>query len=123
MFKELQPMTKTASPKECLDVLRTHNVTDYNDYLLFNLTNKEELFYQNLAFLADEDIWTKEELTDKVLVAQTIDNDYLLANDTTVLVIPYSLNKHDSETFTSTFWDFLIQLEEKTLSSTILSVN
>lgn len=122
MFQELQKEAQSANPKDFLNLLNKHHITDYNEYLLFNLTNKENLFYQNLEFLSDTDIWSKEDISDKTLIAQTIDNDYLLADETSILVIPYSLNKNDSESFNMTIWDFLNQLEGKKLNSKILAV-
>lgn len=122
MYQKLQALAKTNEPNEFLEILRSENISNDNDYLLFNLTNKDDTFYQNLIFLADEDIWTKEELMSKILIAQTIDNDYILADSVSVLVIPYSLNKKDSETFPLSIWEFLIQFEEKKIDSAILSV-
>ncbi|MGX7024184.1 hypothetical protein [Vagococcus hydrophili] len=121
MFKELETELKTAEPKDFLTLLKEKEISDYKGYLLFNLTNIESNFYQNLEFLKDDDIWLQEELKDYAIVAQTIDNDYVLATDTSVLVIPYSLNKKDSEFFELSSIDFFIQLEEKNLNSNILA--
>lgn len=121
MFKELTHSTN--SPTECLTILEKHQITHFNEYLLFNFTNKEELFFQNLDFLKAPNIWEKSELTSYTLVAQTIDNDYILATDSQVLVIPTSLNKQDSETFDLTIWEFLIAFEEKNLTTHILALN
>lgn len=122
MFKELQNKLTTTEPQHYLSLLKAQNISDYQGYLLFNLANLESSFYQNLDFLKDDDIWTKEELQDYTVFAQTIDNDYILATTTSVLVIPYNLNKKDSETFDLSIDTFLIELENSTLKTTILSL-
>ncbi len=119
---DLKNKSNTESPKDILAFLKEQNITDYNGYLLFNLVDKMDSFYQNLIFLEDESIWEKAELEQMTLMAQTIDNDYILATESTVLVIPYSLNRQDSEVFHLSFWDFLIQFDDKTLVTTILNL-
>ncbi|HCM89374.1 MULTISPECIES: hypothetical protein [Vagococcus] len=122
MFKELQHKLTSTEPQHYLALLNAQNISDYQGYLLFNLANLDNIFYQNLDFLKDDDIWGKEELQNYTVFAQTIDNDYILATTTSVLVIPYSLNKKDSETFDLSINEFLIALENHTLKTTILSL-
>ena len=107
-----------------LDTLKNNNITDINEYLLFNLNDrmKEELF-TNIDFLADDTLWSKEELESFEVIAKTIDNDYLLSHDGTTLIIPSSLNKIDSEYFDLSIWHVLIEFEEKKLQTKILSLN
>lgn len=123
LFKSLKEKSNTSHPTEILTYLKERSIQDYNGYLLFNLDQKEETFFKNLSFLADESTWIKEDLDGQVLIAQTIDNDYLFATKSSVTVIPYSFNKQDSEIFDLPIWDFLIAFEEKTLETSILALN
>ena len=123
MFEDLQASAKDSSLKAFLDQLQEQHIGHFNEYLLFNVANMETTFFNNLAFLADDDIWTKEELKEYSLVAQTIDNDYILATDEAVLIIPSSLNKKDSEKLPLSIWNFFKAFEDKTLESNILSIN
>lgn len=123
LFESLKEKSNTNHPTEILAYLKGQSIKDYNGYLLFNLDHKEETFFKNLSFLADESTWTKEGLDGQVLIAQTIDNDYLFATESSVTVIPYSFNKLDSEIFDLSIWDFLIAFEEKTLETSILALN
>ena len=123
LFEFLKEKSNTNNPDEVLAYLKEESIQDYNGYLLFNLDQKEETFFKNLSFLADESTWTKEALERQVLIAQTIDNDYLFATESSVTVIPYSFNKQDSEIFDLPIWDFLIAFEEKKLETSILALN
>lgn len=107
-----------------LDTLKNNNITDINEYLLFNLNDrmKEELF-TNIDFLADDTLWSKEDLENFEVIAKTIDNDYLLSQGDTSLIIPSSLNKADSESFDLPIWKLLIKFEEKTLPTNILALD
>ncbi|MGO3731683.1 MAG: hypothetical protein ACTJHC_00755 [Vagococcus sp.] len=106
-FEFLKQSVSSDSPTDFLHTLKQAGISDLNGYLLFNLDDQTKTFYQNLDFLADDSVWTKEELITYTLVAQTIDNDYLLATSDTVLVIPYHLYKEDSEMFNQSIWAFL----------------
>lgn len=107
-----------------LDTLKNNNITDINEYLLFNLNDrmKEELF-TNIDFLADDTLWSKEDLENFEVIAKTIDNDYLLSQGDTSLIIPSSLNKADSEICDLPIWKLLIKFEEKTLPTNILALD
>ncbi|MGF2145868.1 hypothetical protein ACQUEF_10900 [Vagococcus fluvialis] len=107
-----------------LDTLKNNNITDINEYLLFNLNDrmKEELF-TNIDFLADDTLWSKKELENFEVIAKTIDNDYLLSQGDTSLIIPSTLNKADSEIFDLPIWKLLIEFEEKTLPTNILALD
>lgn len=123
-IKELSFLDSSKTTQSFLSTLKANNLTDLNDYLLFDLDNqmKQELL-QQLDFLADDSLWNKEDLAAYQTVAKTIDNDWILCNDVTVLVIPSHLYKNDSEIFTLPIWDFFIQFEEKKLETHILALN
>ncbi|MBP2966805.1 hypothetical protein, partial [Acinetobacter baumannii] len=83
---------------------------------------KEELL-SNIDFLDDSTLWATEDLTDYKVIAKTIDNDFILSDDTTVLVVPAHLNKSDSEVFQMPICQFLFKFEEKSLNTDILALN
>lgn len=123
-IKELSFLDSSKTTQSFLSTLKANNLIDLNEYLLFDLDNqmKQELL-QQLDFLADDSLWNKEDLAAYQTVAKTIDNDWILCNDVTVLVIPSHLYKKDSEIFTLSIWDFFIQFEEKKLETHILALN
>lgn len=122
MFKSIEEKIKNLTPVELLSFLKENQIQTINDYLLFNLNQMEQEFYQNLDFLKAPTIWTKDELLSFTVVGKTIDNDYILATEKQVLVIPYSLNKEDSEIFDLSIGDFLIAFENKSLPTKILAL-
>lgn len=122
MFKSIEEKIKSLTPVELLSFLKENQIQTINDYLLFNLNQIEQEFYQNLDFLKAPAIWTKDELLSFTVVGKTIDNDYILATEKQVLVIPYSLNKEDSEIFDLSIGDFLIAFENKSLPTKILAL-
>jgi hypothetical protein len=121
---ELVAQQAFQTTSDFLDTLKNNNITDINEYLLFNLNDRmqEELF-TNIDFLADDTLWSKEDLENFEVIAKTIDNDYLLSQGDTSLIIPSSLNKTDSEIFDLPIWKLLIEFEEKTLPTNILALD
>lgn len=121
---ELVAQQAFQTTSDFLDTLKNNNITDINEYLLFNLNDRmqEELF-TNIDFLADDTLWSKEDLENFEVIAKTIDNDYLLSQGDTSLIIPSSLNKADSEIFDLPIWKLLIEFEEKTLPTNILALD
>lgn len=120
-FKQLASSTTKYASTHFLELIKEHNMQYETSYFIFNNKNNEENFFQTLDFLADEPIWTKEELTNYTFIAQTIDNDYILATETQTLIIPYSCYKTDSECFNTNVFDFFSSYEQDLLHSTILS--
>lgn len=122
-FKDLALKASSNSATEFLDILKAQKITHFNEYLLFDVTNMAKNFSQNLEFLKDDGIWTEKELENYQLIAQTIDNDFILSNDQNILVIPSSFHHDDSEIFEVTIWQFFESFEDQTLDSHILAVN
>lgn len=120
-FKQLALMTTNTSPTHFLNLIKEKNLQEMTDYFIFNNEKNSQQFYQTLEFLADDGIWTKEELTDYTFVAQTIDNDYVLATDDKTLVIPYSCYQSDSETFDVSVFTFFSLVEDNELHSKIIA--
>lgn len=124
LMKELSTQVTKQDISSLLEVLKANHISNLNDYLLFNLDDKmKKELLQNITFLEDDSLWTIEELTTYQVIAKTIDNDFILSDNSTTLVIPSYLNKSDSEIFQLPIWHFFIQFEEKTLNTTILALN
>ena len=121
---ELVAQQAFQTTSDFLDTLKNNNITDINEYLLFNLNDRmKEVLFTNIDFLADDTLWSKEDLENFEVIAKTIDNDYLLSQGDTSLIIPSSLNKADSEICDLPIWKFLIEFEEKTLPTNILALD
>lgn len=119
-FKEVANDLLDNTPEHFLTIIKRLNIIDKEEFFIFQTPTLEDNFYQSLIYLADDDIWTKEELADFVLVAQTIDNDYILANQTQTLIIPYSFYKRDSEYYELPIGEFFKEYENHQIQSTIL---
>ena len=89
---ELVAQQAFQTTSDFLDTLKNNNITDINEYLLFNLNDRmKEVLFTNIDFLADDTLWSKEDLENFEVIAKTIDNDYLLSQGDTSLIIPSSL--------------------------------
>lgn len=121
-FKQLASETTDKSPQSFLTLVEEKKLQNLTDYFIFNNDKNSQQFYQSLEFLADDGIWTKDELDGYTFIAQTIDNDYVLSSTDKTLVIPYSFYQSDSELFGITVFDFFKQAEEGILKSHIISI-
>jgi len=120
-FHEIASQITNNSPNYFLEIVITKHLQDLTDYFIFSSEKIKQQFYQTLDFLADDGIWTQEELQEYTFIAQTIDNDYVLATDSKTLVIPYSCFKSDSENFDLTIAEFFSSVEKGTLNSNIIA--
>lgn len=123
-IEQLVADTTFNTSQDFLDSLRSNNINQLREYLLFNLDliMKKELL-ESIHFLADDMLWSEKELESYEVIAKTIDNDYLLSNDCNCLIIPSHLNKEDSEIIDMPIWTLLVQFEKKELQTNILSLN
>jgi hypothetical protein len=95
------------------------------DSLLTFSEQVDAQFVENCRFLASPETISEEELAqwrqkDFLVVAQTIDGDYLAGTIDQTLVIPVSLYKADIEFFDCFLTDFLIAYEKGSIVSRIL---
>lgn len=119
-FKQLAENITNTSPAHFLALVKEQSLQDLTSYFIFNNLKNETSFFQSLEFLADNTVWTKEELSSYTFIAQTIDNDFILASDDKTLVIPYSCYKSDSEIFDFTIFEFFSKQEQGLLNSMII---
>lgn len=101
--------------------------TELDPFFIFS-QEIEATFEKNVAYLlADETISNQELLSWKkknfLVVAQTIDGDYIAGTEEQTLIIPASLYKSDIETFDMTLGDFFTHYTDGTLPSKILPKN
>lgn len=85
----------------------------------------EEQFEQNVNYLASDETISSEEILNWkengfLIVAQTIDGDYIAGTLDQTLVIPISLYKSDMEIYDFQLPDFFINYTNGTLGSAIL---
>jgi hypothetical protein len=95
-----------------------------DDFFIFSPAIEEQ-FEQNCQFLASEETISTEEVTrwqrkGFLVVAQTLDGDYIAGTSTQTFVIPVSLYKADIENYDLFLTDFFIAYENGTLTSAIL---
>ena len=103
-------------------ILRTEQAEDSS--IIFS-RNAEERFEQAVSYLAsDETIsmkdikeWQKDRF---LVVAQTIDGDYIAGTVNQTFVIPVSLYKSDIETYDLFLSEFFIEYTEGAIESTVL---
>ncbi|APB30883.1 hypothetical protein ACWN6Y_03235 [Vagococcus teuberi] len=120
-FHEIASQITNNSPNYFLEIVNTNHLQELTDYFIFSTEKKQQNFYQTLDFLADDGIWTQEELQEYTFIAQTIDSDYVLATDSQTLVIPYSCFKSESEHFDLTIASFFSSVEQGTLNSNVIA--
>lgn len=126
-FQTLKNKLPDSTGQTFLTYVRNESIEDA-DFFNFQ-ANAESNFLQAIEFLASPETFSKadlEKLQEKnfLLLAQTIDGDYIACTDEAVLVLPISLYKTDIENFNLSAIDFFIEFENGKLQSSILpSVN
>lgn len=88
----------------------------------------EEQFEQSIRYLASEETISLDDLSSWkergfLVVAQTIDGDYIAGTSEQTFVIPVSLYKTDIETYHLPLPDFFIAYTNHTIVSSILPKN
>lgn len=122
-FYKIKKQITEPNPQTFLTtLLRTEQSEDSS--IIFS-QNAEEHFEQAISYLAsDETIslkdvveWQKDRF---LVVAQTIDGDYIAGTVNQTFIIPVSLYKSDIETYDLFLSDFFIEYTEGTIESTVL---
>lgn len=111
-----------SSPNLFLDQVKQKKIQSLTEYFLFSTPTLINNFFMSLNYLVDNDTWTQEDLLCYTFIAQTIDNDYIFANENETLIIPYSFSKRDSELYSLPINIFFKQyllgvIKSKTLSN------
>ncbi|MGX7244309.1 hypothetical protein ACWOC1_05615 [Enterococcus quebecensis] len=122
-FKKIKEEYSGTNPEEFLTtVLKTEQGND--DAIIFSQT-LEEQFEVNVDCLATDETITLEDISrwkedSFLVVAQTIDGDYIAGTPNQTFVIPVSLFKIDIETYDLFLSDFFIEYINGALNSSIL---
>lgn len=122
-FQKMKNQTTVFTPQHFLTTVLTHE-QDEDSSIIFS-QQLEEQFEQTIQYLASEETISLEDLaawkdSEFLIVAQTIDGDYIAGTIQQTLVIPVSLYKADIEVFDLQLPDFFIEYTNGRLNSTIL---
>lgn len=121
-YGKIKAQLVNRSPKAFLTAVINYPETD--DFFTFSQTINNQ-FKENCAFLASEETISENDLLswqkkDFLVVAQTIDGDYIAGTKKQTMVIPTSLYKSDLEYFPLPLCDFFITYYKGKISSKIL---
>lgn len=122
-FKQIKEQTHVLDPKEFLTTVLTYEQKE-DDVIIFSQTI-EERFEQAITYLSSESTISLKDLTqwkenNFLVVAQTIDGDYIAGNISQTFIIPVSLYKADIETYELFLSDFFVDYSSGLIDSTIL---
>ncbi|EOL45996.1 hypothetical protein [Enterococcus caccae] len=122
-FQEIKKELTENNPHSFLETV-FENEQDENSPIIFSHT-LEEQFEQAIQYLASDDTISLDDLSNWkesgfLVVAQTIDGDYIAGTNEQTFVIPVSLYKADIESYQLKLPDFFIAYTNKTIISSIL---
>lgn len=125
-FQKIKDQLTESTPKSFLTAV-LENDQDEESTIIFSQTIEEQ-FEQNVHYLASDDTislddlsnWSEQEF---LVVAQTIDGDYIAGTTEQSFVIPVSLYKSDIETYDLVLSDFFIAYTNNLICSSILPKN
>lgn len=117
-LKQLLPST---DPKCFLQAAAQCQMKEYEDYFFFATPKRERDFLAAIHFLASPETFSVSDYQKWVLIAQTIDGDYLLADDQQTMILPVSLYRSDIELIDLPIVDFFIQYDNQQIQSNILA--
>lgn len=117
----------TMSPDDLIEQLAQANITNFKEYLLFNAYQfqaKLVAIYQTLqsSDTVVLDLYNPQTDTgEDLLIAMTIDGDYIIEQNKTTLVVPVSLEAMQVERYPYPAVMFLKAYTSKKITSTILA--
>ena len=114
-FEQLKETLPDAKPQTFLQAILSQPQEE--DAELTFSEEIDEQFVENCKFLASPEHWREQEF---LVVAQSLDGDYLAGTLEQTFVIPSSLYKEDIEQFDKQLIDFFIAYENKEITSAIL---
>ncbi|WP_086313453.1 hypothetical protein A5821_000956 [Enterococcus sp. 7F3_DIV0205] len=125
-FPTIKDQLTESDPQSFLTAV-LENEQDEESAIIFSQT-LEEQFEQNVQYLASDETISSDDISnwkqkEFLVVAQTIDGDYIAGTTEQSFVIPVSLYKEDIETYDLFLSDFFIAYTSGTLNSSILPKN
>lgn len=125
-FPTIKDQLTESDPQSFLTAV-LENEQDEESAIIFSQT-LEEQFEQNVQYLASDETISSDDISnwkqkEFLVVAQTIDGDYIAGTAEQSFVIPVSLYKEDIETYDLFLSDFFIAYTSGTLNSSILPKN
>lgn len=124
-YENIKTKLVNSAPQTFLAAVLASPETD--DFFTFSQTISNQ-FKENCAFLASEETISESDLLSWqneafLVVAQTIDGDYIAGTSKQTMVIPTSLYKIDIEYFPLPLCEFFIAYYKGKISSKILPEN
>lgn len=122
-FKKIKEQLSDRKPISFLKIILSQP-SEKDSIFTFSQTIENQ-FETNVNYLLSEETVSPEELSSWkkngfLVVAQTIDGDYIAGIEKQTFVIPVSLYKSDIETYDLTLSDFFISYSEGKIKSQIL---
>lgn len=122
-FKKINEILVDEKPSTFLTTVLAQE-SDSDPFFVFSLTIENQ-FEKNIEYLASEETISSKEVDewkryDFLVVAQTIDGDYIAGEMDKTLIIPTSLYKTDIEIFSMPLGEFFMAYENGSILSTIL---
>ncbi|MHC5227430.1 hypothetical protein ACYSNW_04030 [Enterococcus sp. LJL99] len=124
-YENIKTKLVNSAPQTFLTAVLDSSETD--DFFTFSPTINSQ-FKKNCGFLASEETISESDLLswqneDFLVVAQTIDGDYIAGTKKETMIIPASLYRSDIESFDLPLCDFFIAYYKGKITSTILPEN
>ncbi|PZL75386.1 hypothetical protein CI088_05315 [Enterococcus plantarum] len=125
-FQLIKDQLTVSDPQQFLSVV-LENQQDEESTIIFSQTIEEQ-FEQNVQYLSSDETVDLDDITrwkelGFLVVAQTIDGDYIAGTTEQTFVIPVSLYTSDIETYELVLADFFIAYTNGAIHSNILPSN
>ncbi|MBO0422000.1 hypothetical protein BCR22_02810 [Enterococcus plantarum] len=125
-FQLIKDQLTVCDPQQFLSVV-LENQQDEESTIIFSQTIEEQ-FEQNVQYLSSDETVDLDDITrwkelGFLVVAQTIDGDYIAGTTEQTFVIPVSLYTSDIETYELVLADFFIAYTNGAIHSNILPSN
>ncbi|MBO0466804.1 hypothetical protein JZO73_04565 [Enterococcus plantarum] len=125
-FQLIKDQLTVSDPQQFLSVV-LKNQQDEESTIIFSQTIEEQ-FEQNVQYLSSDETVDLDDITrwkelGFLVVAQTIDGDYIAGTTEQTFVIPVSLYTSDIETYELVLADFFIAYTNGVIHSNILPSN
>lgn len=121
IMTKLKQLLTSSDPHCFLQAVAQCQMQEYEEYFLFATPKRERDFISAVDFLSSPETFSLSDYQNWVLIAQTIDGDYLLANDQQTMILPVSLYRSDIEMIDLPIVDFFIRYDEGKIQSHILA--
>lgn len=122
-FQKLKEQLEDTRPETFLTAVLAQEPDEESEVTFSETIDRQ--FVENCRYLASDETISEEEVTewrddDFLVVAQTLDGDYISGTLDATMIIPSSLYREDIESYPLAICDFFIAYNQEELTSTIL---